>query len=363
MPPRGLKFARGAKLSKFEELSEEGSLPEVSILVPIRNEEDYISRCLDSLIENDYPSEKVEILVIDGCSTDQSREVVKSYCKGESTDVRLLDNPEKIVPTAMNIGLEEATGEVIIRVDGHSFVDRDFISTSVRTLIENEAEAVGGPVRPVLEESSSYIQQAISAALKSPVASGSARFSGTSGYVTTVSFGAYWADVFEEYGDFDERFVRAQDYELNYRMVNSGGKIYMNPEITSYYYPRSSLRDLWSQYFQFGFWKTMIIKKYKKLLYGGNLIPPFFVLILLASCLTAIFDRRALYAVFSLLGSYGLFLVYFGYRAAVQSDEKSTHIFGIIPALATIHFSFGLGFLKGVVFDIDGKLSPPWQGL
>ncbi|MBS3766126.1 glycosyltransferase family 2 protein [Candidatus Bipolaricaulota bacterium] len=351
-------------MSEFEEMRKNGDLPEVSVLVPIRNEEDHIAKCLDSILENDYPHDKVEILVIDGRSDDRSREIVKEYEEMDTPEVRLLDNPERIVPTAMNIGLENATGEVIIRVDGHSFVDEDFISTSVGTLLDHdEVDVVGGPVRPALRESSTYIQKAISIALSSPLASGSPRFSGKSGYVTTVSFGAYWARVFDEIGGFDERFVRTQDYELNYRLVNSGGKIYMNPEITSYYYPRRSFVSLWKQYFQFGFWKTKVMKKCGKLLSLGNNIPPAFILGLMASGLMAGFIPLGLLALLSLVGSYLLILSFFGLRLVSREEEKLGYIFGVILALITIHLSFGFGFLKGLFFGINGKLTLPWKGL
>lgn len=338
-------------------------LPEVSIVIPIRNEEDHIGECLDSILANDYPAEKLQIIVVDGNSTDGSREIVGEYTERDEPEIRLLDNPEKIVPTAMNIGIDAASGEVIIRVDGHSFVDQDFISTSVKTLLEKkEAEAVGGPVRPVVDEDTPYLQRAISHALDSPMASGSARFSGKSGYVTTVSFGAYRAGVFDRYGNFDERFVRTQDYELNYRMNRDGGKIFMNPRIKSYYYPRSSLKELWSQYFQFGFWKTKVMKKYGELLSLGNLLPPLFVLGLLSFGLIGAFFPVVLYA---LLGSLVVYLsasVYYASRE-VKRSGKPRHLPGAVLALVTIHLSFGFGFLKGIFFDLEGKLTLPWRRL
>ncbi|MBS3766417.1 glycosyltransferase family 2 protein, partial [Candidatus Bipolaricaulota bacterium] len=224
-------------------------------------------------------------------------------------------------------------------------------------------DAVGGPVRPALRESSTYIQKAISIALSSPLASGSPRFSGKSGYVTTVSFGAYWARVFDEIGEFDERFVRTQDYELNYRLVNSGGKIYMNPEIRSYYYPRSSFVSLWKQYFQFGFWKTKVMKKYRDLLSFGNNLPPLFVLGLTGLGLTGIFIRESLYAFYAVVGSYLLVSSFFGIRSVSREGEKLGYAPGVILALITIHLSFGSGFLKGLVFGINGELTLPWKGL
>jgi len=355
--------SEGARLSESEETLDGNPLPSVSVLVPIRNEEGYISRCLDSILSNDYPLEKLEILVIDGRSSDGSREIVKEYIEKSEPKIRLLDNPQLIVPTAMNIGLKEAKGDVIIRIDGHSFVEGDFISTSVRSLIEKDVEAVGGPVRPVLDDSSSYLTRAISAALKSPLASGSARFNGKRGYVTTVSFGAYWSDVFKEYGDFDERFVRTQDYEMNYRIVNSGGRIFMNPDIKSYYYPRKSLFNLWKQYFQFGYWKTKVMKKYGKVLSMGNLIPSGFILGLLGSGISAIFLSEGVYALSSLLVSYLLVLTVFGFRAVGQSNQKIIYFAGVALALATIHISFGIGFIRGLFVGIDDKLTLPWRGL
>lgn len=351
-------------MSESEWPVEEGNLPEVSVLVPIKNEEGHIARCLDSILANDYPPEKYEILVIDGRSSDRSREIVKGYTEKDLPEVRLLDNPEEIVPTAMNIGLEEARGEIIIRIDGHSYVEDDFIPTSVRTLLEKkEAEAVGGPVRPVLDDSSSYLQRAISIALNSPAASGSARFSGKSGYVTTVSFGAYWAEVFEEYGTFDERFVRTQDYELNYRIVKSGGRIFMNPEIKSYYYPRRSLKRLWQQYFQFGFWKTKVMKKYEEVISPRNILPSLFVLAVLLLGAVSLFVPGVIYAFYAVIGCYLLGTSYFGFRTVRQSGGKLKYLLGVVLAMMVIHLSFGSGFLKGLFLDVEGSLAPPWKGL
>jgi len=350
-------------LPEFSDPETGNDLPEVSVVVPVRNEAEHIGECLDSVFANRYPEEKLELLVVDGRSNDGTREIVKDYKKREGPEVNLLDNPKKIVPTAMNIGIEAATGEVILRIDGHSYVAKDFISNSVESLQQHdEVEAVGGPVKPILNENTTDRQRAVALALASPIASGSARFSGKEGYVTTVSFGAYRADVFDRYGDFDERFIRTQDYELNYRIVRSGGRIYMNPKIESHYYPRDSFGGLWSQYFQFGFWKTKVTKKYNELVSRGNLLPPIFYGLLLVLGVVGVFFNPALWLFTAALGGYILTVSCF---AALKAREvQRLKLFPeVLIALLAIHLSFALGFIKGLFIDLNGRPTLPWKGL
>lgn len=319
-------------------------IPRVSVLIPVRNEEDYIEECLNSVIANDYPSEKMEVLVIDGQSNDGTRRVVREYAEGKAVDVKLLDNPGRIVPKALNIGLEEASGEIIFLVGGHSYVEEDYIKTSVETLLDREdVDAAGGPVLPEVGETSSYFQRATALALSSRIASGSSRFKAKEDYVTTVSFGAYRKEVFQKYGNFDEDFIRTQDFEFNYRINRSGGEIFMNPEIKSYYFPRSSLKGLWQQYFQYGFWKKKVTEKYNSLIPRGNLVPPLFLVAIIAGIFAAIFSRLGVYAVLSIIGSY-LILVIGG--SIQKANEQGWKYLPILPVLlATIHVGFGAGFL------------------
>lgn len=350
-------------MSEFSDLGTGKEHPEVSLVIPVRNEEEYIGECLDSVFANHYPKDKLELIVVDGRSNDRTRDIVKDYKKRKGPEVNLLDNPEKIVPTAMNIGIEAATGEVILRIDGHSYVAKDFIANSVENLQEHsEVEAVGGPVEPILNENTVDRQRAIALALDSPVASGSSRFSGKEGYVTTVSFGAYRAEVFDRYGDFDERFVRTQDYELNYRIVRSGGKIYMNPKIESYYYPRGSFGGLWSQYFQFGFWKTKVVKKYGELVSWGNLLPSIFYILLLLLGVVGVFVNPALWLFAAALGGYIIVVSSFA-LAKVGQSRRLNLLTEVVIALLTIHLSFALGFIKGLFIDLSGSPTLPWKGL
>ena len=228
--------------------------PFVSVIIPIRNEEKYLAQCLQSVIAQDYPKDRMEILVVDGKSEDRSREIVAEF-GSKYPMIKLLDNPRLIVSTAMNIGIKNAKGDVIIRVDGHCLLESDYISQCVKCLRRTGADNVGGLMQAVGQ---GYVGEVIALALNSFFGSGGSKFHYASKeqYVDTVYLGAFPRHVFDKVGLFNEKLVRNQDYELNYRIRAAGGKIFLSPAIKSYYYGRSSLRDLWHQYFQYGFWSA-----------------------------------------------------------------------------------------------------------
>ena len=221
-------------------------LPLVSIIMPIRNEEDFIERTINSILRNDYPAEKMEILVADGCSDDKTQNIV-SRMSQEDPRLRLLQNRGQVVSTGLNMGLKVCTGDVFIRIDGHCEIPSDFIRRSVKCLFDHpEAWVVGGYWKTV---SSGYIGRVIAAATQSPMGVGNARhrLGNFDGWVDTVPYGAHHKWVLDKVGYFDEELVRNQDDEFNMRICLAGGKIWISSEICSTYYSRSSLRKLWQQ--------------------------------------------------------------------------------------------------------------------
>jgi glycosyltransferase involved in cell wall biosynthesis len=250
--------------------------PLVSVIVPCRDEGDFIEKCIRSVLNSEYQADKIEVLVVDGMSIDGTRKIVERLCEQDNR-VSLYNNEQKIVPTAMNIGIAAAKGQVIIRVDGHVVVAEDFIKENVRQLQNHpEAWCVGGPIETV---SPTYIGRAIAAAMSSPVGVGNAMFrlGNYEGFVDTIAFGAYWRWVFDRIGLFDEELVRHQDDELNLRLIRGGGKIFMTPKIRSRYYPRSTLRKLWRQYYQYGFWRIKTMQMYGRPAVSRQSIPLLFV--------------------------------------------------------------------------------------
>ena len=265
----------------------------VSIIIPIRNEAQYIRRCLNSVLSQDYPSDRMEILVVDGMSDDGTREIVQQIIEDRSPDAKdepgsgsienearprvvLLDNPKRIVPSALNIGLSQAQGEVIMRIDGHCEIAPDYISRCLELLERTGADNVGGPLKTI---SDTLVGRAISLATSSAFGVGGVRFrcSTNPGWVDTVFPGAFPRQVFERIGNFDEELVRNQDDEFNFRLRQSGGKIWLDPSIKISYYARSNFRGLWRQYLQYGFYKVRVIQKRGAVPSWRHLIPAAFV--------------------------------------------------------------------------------------
>jgi len=318
--------------------------PELSVVIPAREEERHIAKCLDSVIHGSYPLSKLEIIVVDAMSNDGTRGIVKEYI-GQYPQIRLLDNPRLITPVALNIGVQAAQGDVIMILGAHSYVDKDFLSESTRVLSEHpEAICVGG-IRKAVSDSS--WETAVEVALQAPIASGSTQHLRNKGFVTTVVYGTYRREAFEKYGLFDERFIRAQDYEFNLRIVRAGGKIYQEPAIKSYYHPRRSLARLFRQYFQYGAWKMQVLMKHG-VLSIKNFIAPLYFLAILGSALGALADDISLYILFFLVGCYLLSLVAIAFWAR-KRNAGAGNPFLIAIVLFLIHTGFSMGFYKGTI--------------
>jgi GT2 family glycosyltransferase len=283
----------------------------------------------------------VEILVADGMSTDSSRRIVSEFA-GRHANVGLLDNEKKIAPAAFNLGIRNARGSIVAIIGAHCFLAPDYISTCVHYLSTGEADCVGGPIESVGE---GFWGQAISLAMSSPFGVGDAhfRYSHQERYVDTLAFGAYRREVFDRIGLFDEKLVRNQDYDLNYRLRKAGGKILLTPAIKSRYYTRSSLKKLWSQYFQYGFWKVQMLRKHPRSVRVRQLVPPLFILaLLLSGALSAISNLAAWVSALVVTGYLSLSLAFSSFIAV----HKSWQYFPVLPVVfACLHLSWGLGFL------------------
>ncbi|MFM7056192.1 MAG: glycosyltransferase family 2 protein [Planctomycetota bacterium] len=335
-------------VSTTEEQSDQsaGERPVVSVVVPIRNEADFIEECLQSILRNSYPPEKLEVLVVDGLSNDGTREIVQQLMLKDSR-VRLLDNPQRIVPHAMNIALAAARGKVITRVDGHADVADDFIANSVQVLQQRpECWCVGGSIDSISE---TRVGRIIAACMSTPAGVGNARFrlQNYEGYVDTIAFGSYWKWVFERIGNFDEELVRNQDDELNARLIMNGGRIWMSRRIRCRYYPRTSLRKLWRQYFQYGFWRIRTIQKLGRPATLRQLVPMAFVTVLLSLLFASVIVPLARTALCTYVGLYltGLIVgaIPVGRRTGFPGLLLAPVVFMIL------HFGYGLGCLWGLV--------------
>jgi len=324
----------------------------VSIICPVRNEEKYISQCLQSLIQQTGKNYKYEILVVDGMSEDTTRDIIKSFIKENNNKIRLLDNKKQFVPFALNIGIRQASGNIIIRVDGHAYVAEDYIEKCLYYLDKTGADCVGGKVESINTNSTG---KAIALAMSSRFGVGNSRFrtSAKEGFVDTLAFGAYKKQVFEKVGYFDEQLIRCQDDEFNYRLRKFGGKIYLTPKIKSWYYPRSNFRKLWKQYYGYGFWKIRVLQKHLKMMQIRQFVPAFFVAMIFITGVGSFFTSNFLFLFIGILGCYISAGLYFSLKASLKEHLILFPL--ILLAYIILHFSYGLGFLAGSI-----RFLPNW---
>jgi succinoglycan biosynthesis protein ExoA len=328
--------------------------PMVSIIVAMRNEERFIERCLDSLAAQDYPHELLEVLVVDGRSTDRSREIV-SAVRDRVPHLRLLDNEKRVSPVAFNIGIGEAQGDVVTIISAHCYLAPDYVSRCVEYLHRTGADCVGGPIQTVGEKDTA---RAIALAMSSPFGVGDAlfRYSEQDLYVDTLAFGAYRRDVFERVGLFDEELVGSEDDEFNYRLRSQGGKLFLTPAIRSFYYGRSSLTDLCKQYFSYGRGKVRVMRRHPGQIRIRHLIPSLFVLCLLLSAALGLFSPWFALLFGVIVGCYVLASLLVALRIA--SREGWRYLPLLLLAFACLHLSYGTGFLVGVVRFLVRGMAP-----
>ncbi len=323
--------------------------PTVSVIIPCRNEGKFIGKCLSSIIANDYPKDNIEVLVVDGMSDDETRDIVKKYCQKYSF-ITFLDNYRKIVPTALNIGIKKAKGEIIMRIDAHNDYEKDYVSKCVKYLQKYEVDNVGG-VCVTMPGDDTFIAKSIALALSKPFSVGNSYFrigSKEPKYVDTVPFGCYKRELFHMIGLFDEDLVRNQDDEFNLRLIKNGGKVLLVPEIVSYYYARDSLLKLWKMYYQYGHYKPLVARKIGAVHTFRQLIPAIFVGSLISSGILFLITHHFLWLFLTIVTVYLSTNLVFSFFLAVKNGIK--YFFTLPLIFSTIHFSYGIGYLKGI-FD------------
>lgn len=320
----------------------------VTVVVPCRNEAGWIARCLDSIIGNDYPRDKLEVLVVDGMSDDGTREIVEEYAR-RCAFIRLLDNPRRITPAALNVGVGAARGEVLMRIDAHYEYPPDYISKLVAHLMQSGADNVGG-VLVMGPANDSAAARAIAVAVCHPFGVGNAYYrTGVGGprWVDTVPFGCYRKEVFQRVGKFDEELVRNQDIEFNLRLRNAGGRTLLTPDVVLRGHARDSLGKMSRMYYQYGYFNPLVIRKLGGRISFRQAVPPLFVLALLLGALLAPWSMLTLLGFIALLVVYALPVLFFSIRAMPKHGVGcGLMLLLVFPAL---HVSNGLGSLKGML--------------
>ena len=324
--------------------------PFVSIIIPCRNEEAHIERCLISVIKNDYPKSHLEIILIDGKSTDNTRTIIQTFQKHYSF-IALLDNPHKTTPYALNIGIKNARGELTMRMDAHTIYAEDYISKCVTYSTKYNADNVGG-VWKIKPQKNTLIGKSIACVLNHPLSGGNAYY--RTGHfnepkeVDTVPFGCYRREVFDKIGLFNENLKRSQDMEFNIRLKKAGGKIMLFPDIVSYYCARSSLKEFIRHNYSNGIWAIYPLKFVKTPLSLRHYVPALFVTSIITSiALTAIYKP---FLIFLLLILIPYIFITFAIAFAIAYKEKAPlYIFTLPLIFATLHLFYGIGSLVGAI--------------
>ncbi len=316
--------------------------PYISLIVPVRNEERYIHGCMESILNQNYDKEKFEVIVVDGMSTDRTQQIVRQFKKKHS-NIKLLKNPVKSTPSALNLSLRSAKGEIIVRVDGHAEIEYDYLTQCINFLHLTGADCVCGVIKSV---QTNIIGKAIALGMSSVFGVGNARFrtSGREGFVDTGAFLAYRREVFERNGVFSESCIGCEDDEFHHRLRSKGGRIFFTPKIQSKYFTRSNYRDLFKQYFRYGYGKVTVFKLHPPMMQWRQAIPPLFVLGFVLSLL-----------LYPLAGIAVLFLpiIYFMLSLATTTvicrRDGWRHFLFLPPVFLCLHFGYGSGFILGVL--------------
>lgn len=320
----------------------EKQAPFVSVILAVRNEARWIVKTLNAIAEQDYPSDRLEVLIAEGRSEDDTPELLDAFISGKSS-FRRIDNPGKIVASGLNAAIRHSKGDIIVRVDGHTLIEKDYVSQCVNALEETGADNVGGRMN---SSGSNWQSRTLSLAASSPFGIGNAHFhySRERRWVDTVYLGAWRRSTLIKYGLFDEELVRNQDDELNYRIRAGGGKILLTPEIRSRYAARGSFRAAFSQYFQYGFWKVRVLQKHFRQMKLRQFIPGIFVAVLLVLSVLALFFEGAR----GMLALLALIYLTAALAAAVRLRPGFVSLISLPAAFFILHTAYGLGFWTGL---------------
>ena len=326
----------------------------VTVIIPAYNEENYIARALAGALDQDYPSDRMEIIVADGGSTDSTREIVSAIA-GKHSNVRLISNPQRIVPTGLNKAIESAHGDIVVRFDGHCEYPRNYVRSVVMLRQESGADSAGGVLVPI---GTTYVQQSVACAYYSRVGFGgyalkATNSTGTIRDVDTVHGGCWKRQRLIEVGGFDETMVRNQDDELSFRLRKGGGRIIQTLNLQVRYHVRNSFRKLFLQFAQYGYWKTEVIRKHPKQASIRHIVPALFVTTLCACIVLAPLSTMAFELFAALMATY---LTILTIATVMQTWSQNWKLWpGVVWALVLMHIAYGIGFLAGSTRVIWGS--------
>ena len=321
----------------------------ISIVVPCFNEELTIRKLLRAIYEQSFPLESTEVIVADGMSTDNTREVIREFVEDHpGMPLEVIDNPDRTIPAGLNRAILASSGEVVIRLDAHSVPAPDYIERCLETLSTTGAANAGG-VWEIRPSADTWVARSIATAAAHPLGAGGARYrtGGSEGEVETVPFGAFDREWLERVGPFNEDLLTNEDYEYNLRLRRAGGVIWFDPSIRSTYFARGTLRELAHQYLRYGYWKGQMLKRHPSSLRWRQGLPPLFVLGIILLGALAPFAEWARTLLLLQMGLYIATTAGAGLLRAVRLRDLSFAL-GMPLALWTIHLSWGVAFWAGL---------------
>jgi succinoglycan biosynthesis protein ExoA len=325
-------------------------MPLISVIIPCYNEETTIGLLLNAIYVQTAPREDLEVILADGISSDRTLQKIQEFQEAHpDLAVRVVDNPKRIIPAALNCALAAAQGEFIVRLDAHSIPSADYVELCIKALRADKGENVGGiwEIRPGKD---SWIGRSIAAAAAHPFGVGDAlyRYTRQAGYVDTVPFGSFRRSLIDKIGWFDESLLTNEDYEFNTRVRLNGGRVWLDPQIHSVYFARRTLGELVKQYWRYGYWKFRMLIRYPTTLRWRQALPPVFVVSLIAlGILSLVWPLARLVFGLELLC---YFLVLWMGSVLVAFRKKDLRLLVGIPlAIISMHLSWGGGFIYSLL--------------
>lgn len=322
----------------------------VSIIVPCYNEQATIRLLLTSIYSQTYPRESMEVIIADGRSTDQTLNEIAAFQRDHpELQVAVVDNPKRIIPAGLNRAIQSARGDFIVRLDGHSVPNPDYVTRCVQALQERHGDNVGG-VWEIKPRNQTWQARSVAVAASHRLGVGDAhyRVGKRPQKVDTVPFGAFSRTIIDRIGPFDESLLTNEDYEFNARLRQAGGVVWLDPEIRTVYFPPDSILALARQYWRYGFWKARMLRRYPETIRWRQALPPTFVLSLILLGLVGIWLPLAWWMLLIQLGIYMLALFISGIKAWIQNNDAAL-LLGLPLSIATMHINWGAAFLWSLV--------------
>jgi succinoglycan biosynthesis protein ExoA len=326
--------------------------PSVSVVIPCFNEERRIAQVIERLAEQ-YERDQFEIIVVDGCSTDGTRTVAADcIARLAPLSVKLVDNPSRHIPDALNLGIAAARGEVIVRMDAHSLPSENYVRSCVELLRKERGEVVGMPWR-ISAGGQTATAQAIALAVAHPFGIGDAQYrlaqTGELREVDTVPFGVFRKSLWQKLGGFNKALLANEDYDFNYRVRLNGGRVLLDTTAHSVYFARPTLSELMRQYFRYGRWKAQMLKLHPRSIRWRQAVAPVFILVLIGLAMLGFWRQEAWWLL--LLTAIAYLLPAFAFAFALARSAKNYNLLpSVLASFVVIHFAWGGGFWRGVLW-------------